>query len=124
MICFRLFNRSNSSTATIAIIVEKIGAILSTIDQLNPNVKVYVMGYYNPLPYITDPQQKELLNQLLQAFNAQIRVQAIQHGDTFVPTAQAINVSNFKDYIPNPLNIHLSLLGYQVVSEEFWKFIQ
>ncbi|WP_223594053.1 GDSL-type esterase/lipase family protein [Neobacillus bataviensis] len=110
--------------AAIAAIAGKISTILSTIDKLNPNVKVYVMGYYNPFPYMADPVQKEQLNQLLQAFNAQIQAQATQHGDTFVPTAQVINVSNFEEYITNPHNIHLSLLGYQVVAGEFWKVMQ
>ncbi|MGG3562092.1 serine hydrolase [Neobacillus rhizosphaerae] len=108
----------------IPVIAGKISTILGTIDQLNPNVKVYVMGYYNPFPYIIDPQQKELVNQLVQGFNAQIQAQAVQHGDTFVPTAQAINGSHFADYIPNPQNIHLSLPGYEVVAEEFWKVMQ
>jgi glucan-binding YG repeat protein/lysophospholipase L1-like esterase len=106
------------------IITEKISTILGTIDLFNPNVKVYVMGYYNPYPYVTDPQQKEQINQLFQAFNAQIQEQAIQHGDTYVPTAQVINIARFADYIPNPQNIHLSLPGYQTVAEEFWKVIQ
>jgi lysophospholipase L1-like esterase len=102
---------------------EKLNVILSKIDQLNPNVKVYVMGYYNPFPYVTDVQQKAQLDQLLLAFNGQIQSQALQNGDRFVPTAQVINVANFADYLPNPLNIHLSPAGYKVVSEEFWKVI-
>ncbi|MEH7073902.1 SGNH/GDSL hydrolase family protein [Neobacillus drentensis] len=102
-------------------ISEKLNTILDTIDQLNPNVKVYVMGYYNPFPYITDVQQKAQLEQLLLAFNGQIQSRAVQNGDLFVPTSQAINVANFADYLPNPADIHLSLAGYQVVSDEFWK---
>lgn len=100
-------------------IAVNINTILSKIDQLNPNVKVFVMGYYNPFPYQPNAQ----LDQLLLAFNGQIQAQAVSHGDTFVPTAQVINVANFADYIPNPANIHLSLAGYQVVAGEFWKAI-
>jgi hypothetical protein len=37
---------------------------LKTIDQLNPNVKVYVMGYYNPFPYLLNEHQKPLLSLL------------------------------------------------------------
>jgi len=82
------------------------------------------MGYYNPFPYITDAQQKAQLDQLLLAFNGQIQSQAILHGDTFVPTAQVINVADFPKYLPNPKSIHLSLLGYQVVAGEFWNVIK
>ncbi|WP_223595320.1 L,D-transpeptidase family protein [Neobacillus bataviensis] len=109
--------------AAIGTIAAKINAILGTVDQLNPNVKVYVMGYYNPFPYETDPIKTAQLNQLLTAFNSQIQVQATAHGDTFVPTAQVINVENFQEYLPIPTSIHLSLAGYQVVAGEFWKAI-
>ena len=105
--------------AAIATAAAKLNTILSKIDELNPKVKVYVMGYYNPFPYLTE--QKAQLDQLLQAFNGQIQAQALLHGDTFVPTTQVINVANFKDYLPSPFNIHLSPLGYQVVAGEFLK---
>ena len=82
------------------------------------------MGYYNPYPYITDAGQKVQLDQLLLAFNGQIKSQAILHGDTFVPTAQVINVADFLKYLPIPQSIHLSLLGYQVVAGEFWNVIK
>ncbi|WML58313.1 L,D-transpeptidase family protein [Neobacillus sp. PS2-9] len=110
--------------ATIATIAAKLNGILSTIDALNPKVKVYVMGYYNPFPYVTDVQQKAQFEQLLTAMNGQIQAQAVKNGDTFVPTAQVINTANFTEYLPNPQNIHLSVTGYQVVAGEFWKVMQ
>lgn len=82
------------------------------------------MGYYNPYPYIKDPQQKAQIDQLVAALNGQIQAQAVQHGDTFVPTVQVINVADFQKYLPNPQNIHLSLLGYQVVAGEFWNVMK
>ena len=108
--------------ATIATIGVKINTILSTIDQLNPNVKVYVMGYYNSFPYLPQEQQAQLLP-LLTAFNGQIQSKAVANGDTFVPTADII-ASKFQEYLPNPQNIHLSLTGYQAVAGEFWKAIK
>ncbi|MEO2075736.1 MAG: L,D-transpeptidase family protein [Bacillus sp. (in: firmicutes)] len=115
-------NPADAPTA-VATITGKLNAILSTIDGLNPNVKVYVMGYYNPFPYLPEAQQAQLLP-VLTAFNGQIQAQAVQHGDTFVPTAQVINTASFAEYLPNPQNIHLSLSGYQVVAGEFWKVMQ
>lgn len=108
----------------LTIITEKINTILATIDQLNPNGKVYVMGYYNPLPYVTVPEQKEQINQIIQTFNAQTQSQANQHGDTYVSTAQIINEQNYTNYIPNPNNINPNLQGYQAIAEEFWKVMQ
>ncbi|WP_312470640.1 L,D-transpeptidase family protein [Neobacillus sp.] len=108
--------------AAIATVATNLNTILSTIDQLNPKVKVYVMGYYNPFPYLPQDQQAQLLP-LLTAFNGQIQSQAVQHGDTFVPTDTVI-ASKFLEYLPNPQNIHLSLTGYQAVAGEFWKVMK
>lgn len=110
--------------AELAKAAAKLDAILSTIDQLNPKIKVYVMGYYNPFPYVSDPQTKAQFEQLLQAFNEQIEGMAARNGDAYVPTSHVINVNNFADYLPNPQDIHLSLLGYQVIAGEFWKVIK
>lgn len=108
--------------AAIGTIAANINTILSTIDQLNPKVKVYVMGYYNPFPYLPQEQQAQLIP-LLTAFNGQIQAQAIQHGDTFVPTDTLI-ASKYLEYLPNPESIHLSLTGYQAIAGEFWKVIK
>lgn len=95
--------------------------ILSTIDGLNPNVNVYVMGYYNPFPYLPQERQEALLP-LLDALNQTIEARAIANGDTYVATEEII-AKHYEIYIPNPSNIHLSKEGYQEVAKEFWKNI-
>ena len=95
--------------------------ILYTIDQLNPNVKVYVMGYYNPFPYYPQAQQAALLP-LLDLLNQTIEGRATANGDTYVAT-DVIIAKDYQTYIPNPLNIHLSEEGYQLIAKEFWKNI-
>ncbi|MBS4197375.1 GDSL-type esterase/lipase family protein [Lederbergia citri] len=95
--------------------------ILKTIDSLNPNAKVYVMGYYNPFPYYPDDQQAELLP-LLDILNQTIAERAYANGDTFVPTAKIIE-KHYEAYLPNPTDIHLSKEGYQIIAKEFWKVI-
>lgn len=97
----------------------KIDFILKTIDSLNPNVEVYVMGYFNVLPYM--PGQEVLLP-ILDAFNGAIEHTAIVNGDTFVPTAKII-AKDYPTYLPNTADIHLNLEGYQAVAKEFWKYI-
>ncbi|ETI66592.1 L,D-transpeptidase family protein [Neobacillus vireti] len=106
----------------IGTVAANLNTILSTIDQLNPKVKVYVMGYYNPFLHYPQEQQAPLLP-LLEGLNGQIKAQAIQHGDTFVPTEKVIAV-NFKEYLPVPESIHLSLTGYQALAGEFWKVMK
>lgn len=106
----------------IATVSENINTILNTIDQLNPNAKVYVMGYYNPFPYYPQEQQTMLLP-ILANFNNQIATLAGLNGDTFVPTDTVI-AGNYTEFIPNPNDIHLSLTGYQTVAGEFWKVMK
>lgn len=101
---------------------ENIFLILSEIDRINPDTKVYVMGYYNPFPHLPEQQQAALLP-LLDAFNQTIQSVASMNGDIFVPTAKVIE-KHEKEYLPNPADIHLDLEGYQVVAKEFWKAIQ
>jgi lysophospholipase L1-like esterase len=95
--------------------------ILQTIDNLNRNAKVYVMGYYNTFPYLPAEQQAGLLP-LLFAFNSKIDTLSKANHDTYVPTYNVI-ASNYPLYLPNPFVIHLSLAGYQVVADQFWREI-
>ncbi|MFB5281144.1 SGNH/GDSL hydrolase family protein [Peribacillus sp. Hz7] len=95
--------------------------ILSTIDKLNPKVKVYVMGYYNPFVYYPQEQQEAMLP-LLTNLNAQIKSVAQKNKDTYVATDVVIQ-KKAKTYLPNPNNIHLSKSGYKVIANEFWKVI-
>lgn len=96
-------------------------AVLRTIDQLNPEASVYVMGYYNPFPYYPEEQQASLIP-LLHTLNQTIEARAAANGDTFVPTESIIE-KNYEQYLPNPSDIHLSLEGYEAVAKEFWKAI-
>lgn len=106
----------------IAEVSSNIQNILQTIDGLNPSAKVYVMGYYNVYPYSSKEKQDALMP-FLDELNSQIEKLSDDHGDTFVPTYDAIS-KDYQTYLPNPSNIHLSLDGYQVLAEEFWKHIE
>ncbi|MBT2719528.1 hypothetical protein [Bacillus sp. ISL-46] len=79
------------------------------------------MGYYNTFPYLPAEQQAGLLP-LLFAFNSKIDTLSKANHDTYVPTYNVI-ASNYPLYLPNPFDIHLSLAGYQVVADQFWKVI-
>ncbi|MGG2067405.1 L,D-transpeptidase family protein [Bacillus sp. S14(2024)] len=112
---------SNQAQEAIQNVSANLETILSTIDNLNNHVHVYVMGYYNPFPYQSQEQQATLLP-LLHDLNTQMELQANSHGDTFVPTEKAIE-ANYAEYIPNQSDAHLSLAGYNVVAGEFWKAV-
>ena len=52
---------SASILGTIGEVKANLDTILSTIDQLNPKAKVYVMGYYNSYPYSPAEKQSTFL---------------------------------------------------------------
>jgi lysophospholipase L1-like esterase len=116
--------QANPALATTVLkgIGERLFLILSEIDKINPETKVYVMGYYNPFPHLPEQQQAAIIP-LLDAFNQTIQSVASMNSDIFVPTAKVIE-KHEKDYLPNPADIHLNIEGYKVVAKEFWKAIQ
>ncbi|PIC58264.1 N-acetylmuramoyl-L-alanine amidase [Sporosarcina sp. P12(2017)] len=93
--------------------------ILAKIYQLNPNAQVYVMGYYNPFPYLS-PQNQPLVNQLVVTLNDAIKKGITGTTAQFVDTSKQIAEDPYT-YLPNPENIHLSQAGYKVVMEAFQK---
>lgn len=93
-------------------------SIMAQINQINPDAQVYVMGYYNPFPYMSEDVQP-LLKQLLDMLNKAITTGVEGTQAIFVPTGDII-ASNYKTYLPNPENIHLSEAGYKKVTEQFW----
>jgi lysophospholipase L1-like esterase len=96
--------------------------IMAQISKINPNAQVYVMGYYNPFPYMSKEMQP-LLNQLLDSLNKAIQMGLTGSTAIFVPTGEVIAVDHLA-YIPNPENIHLSEAGYKKVTEQFWNKMQ
>lgn len=96
--------------------------ILQEIYKVNPNVQVYVMGYYNPFPHLSAEIQPQI-SQLLVGLNGSIQAGMTGTNAVFVPTADAI-ATNFTAHLPNPQNIHLSEAGYKVVASQFSNQLQ
>lgn len=113
--------KTDNTAQALVTVRKNLDAILATIDSLNPSVKVYVMGYYNPFPYLPEEQQASLLN-LLSVLNDIIKTQSSLNGDVYVATDRVI-AKHYEEYLPNPEDIHLSLEGYQTIAKEFWKAI-
>ncbi len=114
-----VLNNPQNAPGAIGTVGQNLMVILKTIDMLNPDVDVYVMGYYNPFPYLSQAQQAQLIP-IMQGLNDTIEAATLFNGDVFVPTAEVI-AENPMHYIPNPEDIHLSLDGYEVIAKEFWK---
>lgn len=109
--------------SAVTTVATNLDTILSEIDKLNPKVKVYVMGYYNPFinsDYTAD--QKNSVQSLLSVVNEKIKTIAAENKDIFVPTDKVIE-NGSTNYLPNNQDIHLSKTGYQAVAKEFWNKI-
>nr|WP_066301388.1 SGNH/GDSL hydrolase family protein [Bacillus sp. FJAT-29937] len=106
---------------TFAEIQQNLVKIVTAIKTVNPDVKLYIMGYYNPYPHLPAEHQPAL-NQLLASLNSMIEQIAIKSVSTYVPTADVVakNIA----FLPNPKDIHLSVDGYKAVSELFWNVMK
>jgi len=96
--------------------------IQKEIKALNPDVKIFVMGYYNPFPYLADDAQP-MVQQLLTQFNKAIAASTAGTDAVYIETKDEI-AKEYKKFLPNPQNIHLSVSGYETVTQLFWAKIQ
>ena len=96
--------------------------ILGTIKAINPTANVYVMGYYNALPYLPPGAQEKVTIPILLGINQAIEIPAQISGATYVPTFQLFE-GNKEKYLPNPLDIHPSEAGYRALADGFMKEI-
>jgi lysophospholipase L1-like esterase len=118
----RLLSDPSTAYEGITTASENLQMILTAIDELNPNVEVYVMGYYNPFAYYPE-QVQDFLVPLIDALNVEIEKRTEANGDTYVPTGDRID-PHYKKYMPNPEDNHLNIEGYKVIAQEFWKAIR
>ncbi|MEO4055498.1 S-layer homology domain-containing protein [Solibacillus sp. CAU 1738] len=109
--------------------IQEVGAnynkILTEIEKINPDALVMIMGYYNPYPYADESLQKQL-NELVYAMDKVVAQVALEKSAIFVPVAEEIAL-DYKLYLPNPKNIHLSKDGYKLVGSLFtydlWEYL-
>jgi lysophospholipase L1-like esterase len=101
--------------AEIMAVQVKIEGIIKTIAVINPNAKVYVMGYYNALPAM--PEFLPLLDRL----NSGINYAATVNGATYVATQESMD-KHLDKYLPG--DIHPTVQGYRAIAQDFWKYIQ
>lgn len=107
-----------ASVQNVAGNVEK---IIRTLKGINPNAKIYVMGYYDAFPYKTEVQHT-LLVSLIKVFNQAILKVAEDTGSTYVDTFDIMD-KHLTDYLPKD-DIHPNISGYEAIGNEFWALIQ
>ena len=106
-------------TASIQQVGVNYSQMLKAIYTINPDVRVYVMGYYNPFPQV-DAKYQVQISQLLNALNGSIQAGLQGTTATFIPTFEKI-AEDYAANLPNPQNIHLSEAGYKAVADLFNK---
>lgn len=95
--------------------------ILAELQEINPDADIYVMGYYNALPYLPLELQ-EVTVPLLETLNMVIENPTNVYAATFVPTFEAFE-GNYNIYLPNPTDIHPSEAGYEAIAYAFMEKI-
>lgn len=105
----------NKAIKAIFTVDENLDRILDEIRHLNPEAPVFVMGYYNALPYLDGQQSIEVM---MDSLNSKIKGQADAHGAAFVPTFDAF-VGHYEKYLPTPNDIHPTAAGYRVIANRF-----
>lgn len=95
---------------------QNLDTILKEITAINPKADVFVMGYYNPFPYITE--QTAQLEQLVTMLNKTVEAVVVANKMGFVDISEEM-ASDFEAYLPNPKNIHPGEVGYKAIADVF-----
>ncbi len=95
----------------------KINTIIEHTQEINPDVDMYILGYYNMFPYLSDGMQQKT-TPLFLALNKKIETVANKNDITFVPTYDVFE-GNYNTLLPNQHDIHPSIKGYQALAKEF-----
>ncbi|OCA88908.1 S-layer homology domain-containing protein [Pseudobacillus wudalianchiensis] len=102
-----------------AALQENLIKINKQLKQLNPQAKVYIMGYFFAFPHFAEGTEKEQAKTLTLFLNQKIEQAAKQNGNLFVSVQEFDK--NGASYLPNPADVHPNEAGYQVMADAFFK---
>lgn len=100
--------------STIGAVGTNIDEILQIIYEQNPEVEVFVMGYYNALPYL----EEGVTIPLIEALNGAIKQTAESRGASYVPTFDYF-IGKYDNYLDNQPDIHPNTEGYRALADAF-----
>ena len=92
-----------------------VGKILGIIRHVNPDADIYVMGYYNALPYLSDDLQEQIIP-MLNGLNQAIDSASTPFDTTYIPTSFG---DDFTLFLPDEEDIHPNEKGYRVIADAF-----
>lgn len=103
-----------------------IEVILQSILNANQNVKIYIMGYYNPLPALPNinlnAPVEYLNNYIIKAAIYNVTLSNPSASITYIDTMEAMAKNSDKNLVPT--DIHPTEAGYRTIAKEFWSQIK
>ncbi|REJ13981.1 MAG: hypothetical protein C6W57_15180 [Caldibacillus debilis] len=106
----------NAALAVLQRVESNMKTILAKLKERNQTADIYVMGYYNALPYLENMQS--LVVPIIQLLNQKIENAAGEYGAAFIPTFDLF-AGRYPEYLPNPNDIHPNEAGYQAIAARF-----
>ncbi|MFK2827082.1 S-layer homology domain-containing protein [Bacillus sp. B190/17] len=107
---------------TMAALQQNLAVITTQLKQLNPQAKIYVMGYYFAFPYLPEGAEKEQAKALSAQLNQLIEGVSNYSGVSFVSVKEFDK--NSLAYLPNPQDVHPNEAGYGVMADAFFSVYQ
>ncbi|TFJ94266.1 GDSL-type esterase/lipase family protein [Lentibacillus salicampi] len=104
------------ATSAINQINSNMEKIFDEIANINPDAPIFVLGYYNALPYLEEKQS--LIVPMIDAMNQTLKEVAQSNDAIFIPTFEAFE-GKHETYLPNPNDIHPNEAGYEVIADKF-----
>ena len=92
--------------------------IIHDLKELAPKADIYIMGYYDAYPHVSE-KQKVGLKEELSVLHQILRNQAEKAGAKYVPVEETFNGKE-KELVPNVSDVHPSMEGYRIMANTFF----
>lgn len=101
--------------------VERLNAIFTKINELNPEVQIYLIGFYNPFEqYFSEIEQ---LGMILNMWNQASKTVTEQYDNVyFIPTQDLFNQTNL-DLLSED-QFHPNMSGYKLIAKRVLEYIK
>lgn len=94
-------------------------ALLEKLEEVAPQAKVLVVGYYFAYPHVA-AFQKEGTSKQLDRLNQILEQSATKYGATYVDVSERMN-TDLKAFVPNPADVHPVQEGYRQMANSVLK---
>jgi len=113
----------NVNLANIDLYQKNMESIFPNIEQCIKEVrkyaknKIYIIGYYNPLPFLYNLGSKKI-DALFSSIDESYQKIADRYNCTYISNYELFK--NHPEYLPNPMDIHPNLKGYEKMAEALY----